>query len=62
MVKLETSIRVANIPQGSVMSLTLFNIKINSITKCLTDGIEDHLYVDDFNITSRSKYMRTAER
>ena len=40
--------------------MTLFDIKVNSITKCLTPGID--VYVDDFCITSRSKYMRTAER
>ena len=49
------------VPQGSILSVTLFNIKINSITKCLTPGIEDYLYVDDFCITSWSKCMRTAE-
>ena len=50
------------IHQGNILSVTPFNIEINSITKCLTPGIEDYLYVDDFSITSRSKYMRTAER
>ena len=28
---------------------------------CLTPGIEDYLYVDNFCITSRSKYMQTAK-
>ena len=41
--------------------MTLFNIKINSIIRCLPPGIDGYLYVDDFCITSRSKYMRTAE-
>ena len=41
--------------------MALFNIEIKSITKCLTPTIEDYLYVDDFCITSRLKYMRTAE-
>ena len=41
--------------------MTLFNIKINSITRYLTPGIDGSLYVDDFCITFRSKYMRTAE-
>ena len=49
------------VPQGSILSVTLFNIKINSITKCLTPEIDGYLYVDDFCITARSKYMRTAE-
>ena len=47
--------------QGSILSVTVFNIKINSITKCLTPEIDGYLYVDDFCITARSKYMRTAE-
>ena len=42
--------------------MTLFNIKINCITRCLTPGVDGYLYVDDFCITFRSKYMRTAER
>ena len=49
------------VPQGSILSVTLFSIKINCITKCLTLGIEDYLYVEDFCITSRSEYMQTAE-
>ena len=48
------------VSQGSILSLTLFNLKIN-ITKCLDSGIDDTLDVDDFCITSRSKYKRTAE-
>ena len=48
------------VPQGSILSVTLFNVKMNSIRKCLTPGIEDYLYIDDCCITSRSKYMRTA--
>ena len=27
------------VPQGSILSVTLFNIKINSIVKCLLNGI-----------------------
>ena len=41
--------------------MTFFNIKINRITKCLTPEIDGYLYVNDFCITARSKYMRTAE-
>ena len=50
------------VPRKSILSMTLFNLKINSITRCLTPGIDGYLYVDGFCITSRSKYMRTAER
>jgi len=50
------------VPQGSILSVTLFNIKINSITKCLTPGVDCSLYVDDFLICYRSKHMHTIER
>ena len=44
------------VPQGSVLSLTLFWIKINNITKCLTPG------VDNLLICYRSKYIHAIER
>ena len=50
------------VPHGSILSVTLFNIKINSITNCLNPGVDSYLHVDDFCITSKSKYIRTAER
>ena len=48
-------------PQGSVLSVTLFNIKIN-ITKCLTPGVDGSLYVDDLLICYRSKYIHVIKR
>ena len=50
------------IPQGSILSLTLFNIKINSITNCLNPAVDKYLFVNGFSITSTSKYIRIAER
>ena len=50
------------VPQGSILSVTLFNIKINSIVKCLNPGVDCSLYVDDFVICYRSKHMNTIER
>jgi len=38
------------VPQGSILSVTLFNIKINNIVKCLLNGINCSLYMDDFLI------------
>ena len=49
------------VPQGSILWVTLFNIKINSITNCPNPGVDKYLFVDDFCITSTSKYIRTAE-
>ena len=50
------------VPQGSILSTTLFNIKINNIVKCLDSKTDGSLYVDDFGICYRSKNMRTIER
>ena len=50
------------VPQGSILLVTLFNIKINRSTNYLNPGVDSNLYVDDFCITSKSKYIQTAER
>ena len=50
------------VPQGSVLSVTLFNLRINSIVNCLVPGVEPFLYVDDFAACCRSRQMRTIER
>ena len=38
------------VPQGSVLSVTLFNTKINNIVKNINSGTNCALYVDDFLI------------
>jgi hypothetical protein len=50
------------VPQGSILSVTLFSIKINSFAKILNDNIEGSLYVDDFLICYRGKNMNNIER
>ena len=50
------------VPQGGVLSTTLFSIKINDIVKCLGNLTDCSLYVDDFCICYRSKSMVTIER
>ena len=47
-------------PQGSILSPTLFNIKINNIVKCVNDN-DSSLYVDDFGIFYKSKNMENIE-
>lgn len=47
---------------GCILSVTLFNIKINNIVNCLNQGVDDSLYVDDFLICYRLKNIHTAER
>ena len=48
--------------QGSILSVTLFSIKINNIVKALNPGVDCSLYVDDFLICYRSKHFHTIER
>ena len=50
------------VPQGSILSMILFMIKINKITTCLPPEINGSLYVDDFHICYSSKNMVTIER
>ena len=50
------------VPQGAILSTTLFNIKLNGIVKEVTPGVEVSLYVDDFCLMFRSKSMRTIQR
>ena len=50
------------VPQGSILSVTLFNIKINNIVKNINVETECAIYVDDFMICFKAKYMRTIER
>ena len=50
------------VPQGSILSVTLFSIKINNIVKALNPGVDCSLYVDDFLICYRSKHIHTIER
>ena len=50
------------VPQGSILSVTLFGLKINSIVKVLKPTMKGSLFVDDILICMRSKNMRTIER
>ena len=49
------------VPQGAILSTTLFNVKLNDIVNCLDYKTDGSLYVDDFCIF-RSKNMHTIER
>ena len=50
------------VPHGSILSVTLFSIKINSLAQVLKDNIDGSLYVDDFLICYRGKNMNNIER
>ena len=47
------------VPQGSILSVTLFGVKINNIVKSVCPGVECFLYVNDFCIWYRSKHKQT---
>ena len=50
------------VPQGSILSVTLFALKINGIVNCINPGTESSLFVDDFSACCRSKQIRSIER
>jgi len=50
------------VPQGSILSVTLFCLKINSIIKELPASAICSLCVDDLLICYRSKYIHIIER
>ena len=50
------------VPQGSVLSVTLFNIKMNNIVKNINSRTNCALYVDDFLICYRARNMNHIER
>ena len=50
------------VPQDSILSVTQFSVKINSITQCLKPGVDCSIYVDDFQVCYRSSNMSIIER
>ena len=50
------------VPQGAILSTTLFNVKINNIVKQVDPGVECSLYVDDFVIMYKSPTIDAIQR
>ena len=50
------------VPQGAILSTTLFNVNINDIVKQVDPGVECSLYVDDFAIMYRSPTIDDIQR
>lgn len=54
--------QLEGVPQGSVLSCTLFALAINGLPSCIPPTVESSLYVDDFAIFTRSANLRSATR
>jgi ribonuclease HI len=50
------------VPQGSILSPLLFNIKINNIVQSVKQGVDNSLFVDDFMLCARGKTLAGVER
>jgi len=50
------------VPQGSILSVTLFIVKINSIVEVLPDSIHRSLFVDDFTISCTGRTTPVVQR
>jgi len=50
------------VPQGAILSVAVFILKIYSIIKCLLVGVRGSLYVDDFCICFRLISIIAIER
>ena len=50
------------VPQGSILSPALFNIRTNNIVKAVLKGIDCSLFVDDFALCVSGKTLNRVER
>lgn len=50
------------VPQGSVLSCSLFSVALNPVLKCLPEDVKGSLYVDDLMIYIVGRYFPTMER
>ena len=50
------------VPQGSILSVTLFAVAINGVIGVLPEGVSSFLYVDDLSISFSASRMSLIER
>ena len=50
------------VPQGSVLSVTLFAVAINDVISVIPEGVHSSLYVDDLSISFSAARMSLIER
>ena len=58
----DLAVQHEGVPQGSVLSCTLFALAINGLASCMPPSIDTSLYVDDFAIFTSSAHLPSAER
>lgn len=58
----ETCLLEDGVPQGSILSVTLFAVAINGVIGVLPDGVQSSLYVDDLCISFSAARMSLLER
>ena len=51
-----------DVPQGNILSLIVFSLKINNIFKSVLKGLEVSLFMDDFALCIRAKFLPHAQR
>jgi hypothetical protein len=57
-----SNVQENGVPQGSVLSVTLFAIATNSVVRAIGPHVSTSLHVDDVVISYASKSMDTIER
>ena len=58
----DSHLQEMGVPQGRILLVTLFSVKINSIALCLKPGVDCSLYVDALHICYRLSNMCIIER
>ena len=58
----EEHIQEEGVPQGAILSTTLFNVKLNDIVTSILPGVDCSLYVDDFVIIFSSPSIPAIQR
>ena len=58
----DSYLQETGVPQGSILSPILFNLKINDIMRSVSSNVNASLFVDDFAIYMEGKHLQHLER